>query len=194
MAMRKPYLIESDGVGFKWLNLQIDDIIDLMPETYSDAELLRFSYYNTRLKDGWNGVASRFAAESNDDLPIPDISLWLPGAALVLSSRAMEVLESVLQDSGEFLPVMCEGQIFHIFNCLRIISADPLQSEHHIESGIPVGIKAIVFSQSDVDAAPIFKTLFDYCSTLYCNENFKTAVETAGLRGISFSTNLCPEV
>src|SRR5690606_35158838 len=121
-VMSKPYLIENDGAGFKWLALQVDDFIDLMPEDYSDAQLLRFSYHNTSLKDGWENIKSEFIqAEAGEPLPVPDISLWLPGAALVLSDKALSVLGSLIGEFGEILPVDCAGDPAFIFNCRNVV-------------------------------------------------------------------------
>ncbi|MCR6652663.1 MAG: hypothetical protein NVV73_14830 [Cellvibrionaceae bacterium] len=193
--MSKPYLIENDGAGFKWLALQVDDFIDLMPEGYSDAQLLRFSYHNTSLKDGWENIQSEFIqAEAGEPLPVPDISLWLPGAALVLSAKALSVLGSLIGEFGEILPVDCVGDRVFIFNCRNVVDADPAQSESLIHSGMVVGVRQIGFRQGDVAKSAVFKTRFDNCTGLYANDLFKTAVEKNGLRGVKFTPDLLPDI
>lgn len=187
------YLIENDGYGFKWLALQVDDFIDLMPEAYSDSQLLRFSYHNTSLADGWEGVRSRFV-QSDDapQLPIPDVSLWLSGAALVISSKAYEVLSELIAGFGELLPVTSDEGTFYIFNCRTSVDADPTQSEHIIESGQVIGVKRLGFNSKDVGDTVIFKTSFNNCTDLFCSNAFKQAVEAHGLTGVKFSENLLP--
>jgi len=193
--MSNPYLIENDGAAFKWLALQVDDVIDQMPEDYSDAQLLRFSFYNTRLKQGWQGVSSRFVqAEDSEPLPIPDISLWLAGAALVLSAQAMDLLGELVGPLGEVLPVNCEGESFFIFNCLHMVKAEPSRSAQILEAGMPVGVERLGFASGDVAVSPLFKTRFDNCTGLYCNQAFKDAVENAGLVGVKFSAGLLPSL
>jgi hypothetical protein len=195
MAMSKPYLIENDGAGYKWLALQVDDFIDLMPEHYSDAQLLRFSYHNTSLEEGWENIRSNFIQdETVEPLPIPDVSLWLPGAALVLSAKALDAIGSLIDDFGEALPVACEGKQFFIFNCRTVVEADPHHSESLVDSGVVVGVKKLGFAQSDVLKSPLFKTRFDNCTGLYCNEAFKKAVEQNGLRGVKFVPGLIPTI
>lgn len=191
--MLKPYLIENDGTGYKWLALQVDNFIEMMPEKYSDAQLLRFSYHNTSLKDGWMNVSSTFIQdETREPLPIPDISLWLPGAALVLSTKAMNALGSMIGNFGEILPVNCDGEPFFIFNCLNMVEADPNQSEHLVESGLVVGVKRIGFSSTDIAKSAVFKSRFDNCTALYCNDVLKLAAEQSGLLGIKFTPSLLP--
>lgn len=191
--MSSRYLIENDGAMYKWLALQVDDFIDLMPESYSDAELLRFSYYNTSLKDGWSGISSTFTqGENGEVLPVPDISLWLPGAALVLSANALGALEVLLEEAGELLPVDCSGEQYFIFNCLKLVDADPLQSKQIVDSGVVVGVEQLGFIPDVVEGSPVFKTRLDHCAGLYCNQQFKAAVEHAGLIGVRFSSSLLP--
>lgn len=190
--MNNYYLIENDGYDFKWLALQVDDFIDRMPESYSDAELLRFSHHNTSLMKGWEGIVSSFIQA--DDvvvaLPIPDVSLWLSGAALVLSEKAFNVLVDLLADFGEFLPVICTEGVFHIFNCRTLVDADLNQSEQRIERGQVIGIKRLAFKDTDVVDAVIFKTSFNNCTDLYCTDAFKQAVENYHLTGVKFSLDL----
>lgn len=191
--MLSRYLIENDRAAFKWLALQVDDFIDLMPERYSDAQLLRFSYYNTSLKDGWGEVSSRFVqGEDGEALPVPDISLWLPGAALVLSAKALSALGKLLEGAGEVLPVNCAGELFYIFNCLSLVEADPGQSKQISDAGVVVGVEQIGFAPAAVEDSVIFKTRFDHCTGLYCNQEFKDKVEGAGLVGVRFNSALLP--
>ena len=139
-----------------------------MPEAYSDAQLLRFSYHNTSLADGWEGVRSYFV-QSDDapSLPVPDISLWLSGAALVLSIRACEILRELITEFGELLPVSCDEGTFYIFNCRTLVNADSNQSEHILESGNVIGVMRLGFDAKDVSNAVIFKTPFNNCTDLF---------------------------
>ena len=144
--MTNTYLLTNDGYGFQWLALQVDDFINLMPENYSDAEIFHFSYHNMSLAPWWKNVESHFTqSEDSPLLTIPDVSLWLSGAALVLSAKAYDALQETLTAFGEFLPVNCLGEIYYIFNCLTFGEVDKEQSQHIVEDGSVVGIKSLKF-------------------------------------------------
>lgn len=191
--MSNIYLIENDGYDFKWLALDVIDFKDKLTTTHSQRKLIRFSYHNLSLSDGWTDIHSYFTQNpEKEDLPIPDISLWLVGPSLALSPKAFDVLHDVLMGFGEFLPVKCNNEIFHIFNCRTMIDADEKQSKYIIESGEVVDIESIGFEESLTNGINIFKTSFDNCAQLYCNESFKKVVDMHNLKGICFSRNLLP--
>ncbi|MES2676626.1 MAG: DUF1629 domain-containing protein [Pseudomonadota bacterium] len=189
--MTNTYLVTNDGYGFQWLALQVDDFINLMPENYSDTEIFHFSYHNINLAPWWKNIESHFTqSKDSSPLAIPDVSLWLSGAALVLSGKAYEVLHEVLNGFGEFLPVNCLGEIYYIFNCLTLGEIDKEQSHHIVEDGFVVGVKSLKFDNSDVKDKVLFKTTFNRCKDVYCNNTFKNIVESYCLTGIAFKADL----
>ena len=140
--MNKIYRIENDGHAFKWLGLEILDIIELMPEEYSLKQIHRFSFHNLSLGENWKDVRTTFKPNFDRvDDPIPDISLWLGHASLVLSEKAFNALSGLLKDFGEFLPINCNGNTFHIFNCQVLAVADESKSKQAIFNGEVVGIE-----------------------------------------------------
>jgi hypothetical protein len=189
--MSKVYLIES-GYDFKWINLQIDDVIMKMPEHYSDRELLWFGLYNTSLAEGWEDVSSTFGqGDNNRELAIPDVSFF-SSTALVLSPKAFNVLRELLESFGEFLPVNCDGEIFQIFNCRTLVDADGSRSKQVFSNGHLATIEAIAFTNEAITGKPIFKTKYNNCSSLFCTDDLKNAVTKNGLTGVIFNEKLVP--
>ena len=191
--MSNIYRIENDGNAFKWLGLEVHDIIDLMPEEYSLKQIHRFSFHNLSLGENWKDVNATFKPNFDRiDDPIPDISLWLGHASLVLSEKAFATLGDLLKDFGEFLPITCNGNTFHIFNCRVLAAADESKSKQIIFDGEVVGIEKIVFDDSETMGKLIFKSKYNSCLDLFCDDIFKNAVEKYALKGIEFSKDLVP--
>lgn len=191
--MSNIYLIENDGYDFKWLRLETHDIIDLMPEEYSLKQIHRFSLHNLSLGEYWKDVSTTFKPNFDRiDDPIPDVSLWLGHASLVLSEKAFDTLGDLLKDFGEFLPIDCNGTTFYIFNCRVLANADESKSKQVIFNGEVVGIEKIVFDESETIGKLIFKSKYNSCVNLFCGDAVKNAVEKHALKGIVFSSDLVP--
>lgn len=191
--MNNIYRIENDGHKFKWLGLEIHDIIDMMPEEYSLKEIHRFNYFNLSLAKGWDNVSATFKPNFDRiDDPIPDISLWIGYASLVLSERAFDALGDMLKSCGELLPIACNGDTFHIFNCRTLADADESRSKQIIFDGQSVGVEKIAFDDKEINGKAIFKSKYNSCVDLYCDESLKNAVEKYELKGVAFSTELVP--
>lgn len=190
--MSNIYRIENNG-NFKWLGLEVHDLIDLMPEEYTLKQIHRFSFHNLSLGERWNNVHSTFKPNFDRvDDPIPDISNWLGHASLVLSEKAFDVLGGELKEYGELLPIACNGDIFHIFNCRTLVDADESRSKKEIFQGLEVGVEKIVFDEKDINGKLIFKSPYNSCADLFCGEAFKNTVTQHNLKGILFAEDLVP--
>lgn len=110
----------------------------------------------------------------------------------MLSIKAYEILRELITEFGELLPVTCDEGTFYIFNYRTLVDADPMQSEHLIESGNVIGVKRLGFDAKDVSNAVIFKTPFNNFTDLFCSNAFKQSVEAHGLTGVKFSESLLP--
>lgn len=100
---------------------------------------------------------------------------------LVLTEYATEVLKIFLIN-GELLEIKYDGNTGFIFNPLKILEENTKLSLRDKNGDI----SSLVFD----DDAPVFKTEFDRYHGVYCNQNFKDAVESAGLKGAVFSVDL----
>ncbi len=96
-------------------------------------------------------------------------------------------LASKLKAYGEFLPISVEGETWHIFNIIRTLDADPEQSRKAFVDGEEsTYVEAIGFLPNQEDL--IFKSSYDGCMGIYCQDEFIDLVE--GLSGLDFSTDL----
>ncbi len=190
------YIIKNDNYKYQELTLGIHDFIDLIPEKYDDLYIAKFNFNNMSLNKWWSNIHSSFKTiEDEPEAPIPDISVWI-GATLALSPKAYSILHDLLSPFGEFLPVTCGNDTFHIFNCLTFGMVDEINSKQNLQyiegepEGIYMGIKKLLFNKVDIQKKEIFKTKFNYCQDSFCNENFKNTVEKNNLKGIVFKDNL----
>ncbi len=184
------FLIMNDGYKFQEFDLEIDDIVDFVPEKFDLLDIYDFSLHNLAFAKWWGKVESGFTAiDSDSSAEIPDISCWI-GATLILSNKAYNLLKSELKPYGEFLPVQCASNNFYIFNCLTIVNVDEQKSEQELFDGEVVDINKIVFDKSEVGTQIIYKTKYNNCQDLFCNESFKEIIIKNYLTGITFSENL----
>jgi hypothetical protein len=119
------------------------------------------------------------------------VSLWTggSGSSLVLSPKAYRYLGELLSGSGEFLPVLVSGETFYIFNCLAWGEVDDKNTAYDYFDGVEFGLKCLVFTNA-VEDMVVFKSAVDGCTTLFCGDRFKSAIENFGLDGVVFDTNL----
>lgn len=124
---------------------------------------------------------------------LPDLSLW-QNTGLVLSEKAVDTLGSSLRLLGELLPFQCEGKSYSLFRCTQSVNADMEKSSKLTEDGLDIEIRQLGFSASEVGTAAIFKTPYDSYRNLFCTLKFKQAIESKGLTGIYFDTDLVTNV
>lgn len=189
--MKPLYAIRNHGFSFQELSFPITKVIAFAPASVNEKEVMKFNYHNLVMATWWptDVVAEFKQIPDKEPAPIPDISEWR-GASLVLSPRAYECLSVLLANAGEFLPVKVEDQTFYLFNCLTFGLIDEINSKQDIQDGIFMGIKNIRFNSVDIAEKIVFKTTFDRCLTIFCDERFKRVVEANKLTGIEFRENL----
>ena len=189
------YLIINDGYTYQELTLEIEDILNIIPQdgVYDISDIYSFSMKNISFKQWWKPVKTDFTPIGGDKkAAIPDISLWI-GATLVLSSKAHHALRELLMPHGELLPVDCTGKDFYIFNCLELAQANELQSEKILSEGQVVGIKKLVFDSDAIAGKAAFKSKYAGCQDVFCNQTLKNAILENKLNGVVFSKTLIRE-
>lgn len=186
------FAIRNDGYEYQELDLTSMDVVNNAPEDIPMADIIGFHRNNTAMQSWWQTPETRFIHnEGTTSGPIPDIRLWSGGAnsSLVLSPTAWRLLGELMQPYGEFLPVKADGETCQIFNCLTLAEADETRTSHEYVDGAEFGLKQLAFTE-DAESLLLFKTTADACTTLFCNERFKDAVESFNLSGITFDENL----
>ncbi len=183
------YQIQPDGFKFKEFFLDQDLCLGHVPEdtALTFVQLMRFGLYNLKLGGWWKPLKARFTTQEGlPDRPIPDLATWVE-ASVVLSAKAYDALHEYLSDYGEFLEISVDGNPYYIFNNHVFGLPDEINSKKEILDGENVGVEKLSFNSIDTENKLTFKTKFDSCSNLYCNEAFKKIVEDSGLTGIVFS-------
>ncbi|WP_444996423.1 hypothetical protein [Aliikangiella sp. IMCC44359] len=122
--------------------------------------------------------------KADEKLKIPDLSV-LEGR-LFLSEKAYAVLESLIKNDGEFLPVIHENGSGYFFTPLQV--AEPNKEvtfKNEWDEILSIG-----FIESDVKEYAVFRTDYDFYFHLYCQENIKQAIEKSRLTGLYITTDL----
>lgn len=112
---------------------------------------------------------------------------------MVVSQKGYEDLATDLKAYGEFLPVTGEGNSYWVLHVTKFISADAINSllsTRIIDEAECINVERLAFHEEAVSDLLIFRTAFTDYKNIYCTEKFKDLVETKGLKGLIFSTDL----
>jgi len=119
-----------------------------------------------------------------------DISyLWNGTSLFLLNERAKNILEPVLSEYVEFLPVIYKKPLY-LMHVLRV--ADALDLDNIIASkyeGRIWDIKKFVFKKEKIPKSLIFEVLCEgelYEGEVFVKDEFKEIIERNGLTGFSF--------
>lgn len=176
--MRRIFAIQPDK-SFPVLDLELSDLLRLLPMGISLDSLVQFSYQNPPMTSWWKTPATGFVGDSGNKSTIPDLSLWAD-ATLILSPRAYLRLGGALKSSGEFLPIKVGYKKFYIFICF-VYSEPKFDGSHTSERA--EGPEGLTFSKSAQNLL-IFKCHLRGYGRLFCNTRFKQLFELSGLSGI----------
>jgi hypothetical protein len=187
----KAYRITADYGNFLAFHLPMKDVIQKLGKSFPPKKLMHFYKYNLSLIEAWSDLSGQFSPieSSDNNLPIPDVSLWSSGS-LLFSDHAKNTVEKHIGSMGEFLPVQSENGLVWIFNCLTVVNADEERSSREEIDGQAISVSQISFHEEDVTKNLIFKSAFDGCTTVYCNEDFHRLIIQMNLKGINFNENL----
>lgn len=122
-----------------------------------------------------------------------DFPWWFAfgGPVLALRPRAMAAIGDLLRGYGELIPLDCDEADLTAFVCRRMI--DALDLEHSAIDWFADGerimwIDRYAFRPDRVQGQALFcLTQFPAGGGLFAGEEFKMAVEAAGLRGLAFN-------
>lgn len=119
----------------------------------------------------------------------PDIFHLVGAIGLVFTPSALSVLERFALWVGELLPLPFGEEVFQLLNVLQVY--DCLDTERTIFSG--GAARVLEFKPHRVPEAPVFRIPQNQSAQLFCHEGvaepfweFKSAVEEAGLEGLTF--------
>ncbi|MFC6631840.1 hypothetical protein [Microbulbifer taiwanensis] len=107
----------------------------------------------------------------------------------MLSPRAYRHLGDTLKESGELLPVIVGDDTFYIFNCLALGEEELDNCEYEMLGDVPVQRLKLRFKKF-AQSLTVFKSNYETCLTVFCNQRLKGAVDQFRLSGILFDENL----
>ena len=183
------YRLDFDHENYFNLDLDIFALKKTVGKSMGRSEFKQYWLNNTSLKEHWQDIGAKWVDVGlNNDAP-PDITVW-NGPHLVLNAKALEAFKEILPNYGECMPLTIDGQLHTLFYCMRDVDVDPKNSESDVVEGVWMGIKSIAFEKSTALTNVVFKTQFDRCRGLYCNDDFKAVCEQNNLSGLIFADTL----
>lgn len=178
------YLVEQDYENFHSLILDLSDVAEKMP-SYSQ----RFRA-KSRI-DNWVAPKASFYPSENytgADVRIPDITTWALGN-LVFNPKSFSIFKDLISSSGEFLPLLLEGETYYMLNTLFVVpddSIDRSQSVDIIDSGVHLGQDRVNFDESQFQDKLVFKSSVNKLTFSFVTEQFKNIYDEYSLTGLTF--------
>ncbi len=169
------YVLDADVNKYKGIYyVNSDDIVEFNR---------RFD--GSSLKKNWTGQEEfGFAPDRRPKGDTPGLSSHIP----VFSRRAVEILGDLLKDSGELLPITCEGEDYFLFNVTRLVDAldEDASGLERLSTGRIMAIDRYSFVKSKLMGVDIFKLPQKPLSYPYVTDAFVRRVEDSGLKGFKF--------
>ena len=164
------------------LNYDVDRYDSLIPLS-GITDIPRFD--GTRRKQIWKPVkVCRMEPEKNN--PLGDAPSF---AFPIYSSRAINILSNIIQDSVELLPLMCDEGEFSAVNIVNVIDAVDYQNSFFKTFRDGKRIMRFIdysFIKEAVADNNIFKITDEVKNSGFVSETFKKKVEDNELKGFVF--------
>ena len=135
----------------------------------------------------WQPIKINFYSDRKS-ADIPDITE--ANGKLFLSSKAANVMEPLISQFGELLPIEYENGKGFLFNCLTNAEQVKGVDLDNSKDDIYTGESFLTFFPEKVKALNIFNTEFDSYLGLFCQEAFKECIEKNQLKGVVFGQDL----
>lgn len=172
-----------------YLNFYIDAV---------DIELILGDFFlldEPQWAEFWKPLNGTFSNDSDNQnlTAVPDITEWFGHNCLVLNQKAFDALNQQLAAHGELLPIQSEGKPYWLFHSTTKTGMDKIdesKSTRTIEETGFVDMQSLSFKEETLKNQLVFQTEFSNYRNMYCTEEFKTLVESNGLKGLYFSTDL----
>ncbi|HEX6189111.1 MAG TPA: DUF1629 domain-containing protein [Pyrinomonadaceae bacterium] len=173
------YSLDSDCDHYESLTLV---------EEANDWETM-YQFNATPIGSAWRPLRVESLTDDDDSAPLlpGDFPLLFPGAP-VLSRRAVEVLQPILEGNGELLQLDCDVGEYFIFNITKVVDAlNEKDSEivKFLGSQKVMTIKSFSFVSQRLKGVGIFKLPQLRLGRSFVTDRFAQAVEKGGLVGFS---------
>lgn len=171
-------------------------LFDIPPDNieYMLGDIFLLNDPTSTWSDFWKPLPGKFTdwSDKKNVLKIPDITVWFTNE-IVLNKKGYEDLANSLNNYGEFLPITVEGKPYWVLHVTKFVTEDAINTLHStriIDEAECITVEDLAFNEQAISDLFIFRTEFTGYKNIYCTEKFKTLIETAGLRGLLFSTDL----
>ncbi|BCL71827.1 hypothetical protein TUMSATVNIG1_37940 [Vibrio nigripulchritudo] len=181
------YQLKADHENYNLFELDMMQLASQLGDENLVDFLLDLPDTQESLKTVWKNVSSEF--ESDLSKPFPDITTWDINF-LLLNEKAYDVTKELLENVGEFLPILVNGSSHFVFHCQSFGLEDPSKTEMKYEDGYPSGLKTLEFHEPDVRFKAVFKSKLQGASKLFANEHLKQLCDNNELRGLRFDSDL----
>lgn len=156
-----------------------------------DKKYFKTSFNSTvSLSDSWT---SKFIEITDEGYPSDSPIFWGKSGVQIISKKAKEVLEPIVSDSIEFLPLIHKSthEKYYAMHVLRVLEALDINNTmfEKLSSGLIIGCEKFVFIPNVVQNEPIFKLYINgkiHPNYLLVSDQFKNAVLESELKGFEF--------
>ncbi len=141
------------------------------------------------MSDRWDPTLSLYVNEKKSNVEYSD-ALSFDASYFVLSERALKIFQDFAGDTIECLPFQCKQQGYLIVNPIEFVDClDMERSEYKVYKGAPDKILSytkLSFVRDDLAGKHLFRIKHMHESVMACSDEFKTALESAGMIGFQF--------
>jgi hypothetical protein len=136
----------------------------------------------------WKPIAMEIIHEDEGQRLLESDSPWLGSDALIFRAKAIDALGSLLRESGELLPLVCDEAELWLFNPTRVVDAldEAASDTERVPTGRIVWINRYVFKPEVLRGIDIFKISTLRVSPVFLGERFVERWTSAGLKGLEF--------
>lgn len=182
------YRVKYDRQNYMVFDISADEI------EYGLGDIFLLYDSASSWSEFWKPLNGRFLDDSDSQqlVKVPDVSTWFINE-LVLNDDAFSKLSVHLSKCGEFLPVAVEGipyWILHVNKFIDMHAIDESKSERFLDAANCINLVSLTFNESEISDLLLFRTEYTGYKNLYCTEKFKSLIESSGLKGLLFSTDL----
>ncbi|WP_086934024.1 hypothetical protein [Agarilytica rhodophyticola] len=132
-----------------------------------------------------------FTSNSKEDKGLLRPEITVQQGRFYFSQRAYNVLKPLIENDGEFLPLIDEhGDMAYVFTPLRV-AEDVAGLNTKLSRKNQWGdLESLAFHENKVKGWTVFRADFNAHMTPQCNQAVKDAIEEADLKGVFFTTDL----
>lgn len=156
--------------GDEHINNRVD--VNNKPESFSEIvkEPLKFSF--------------PVMAQQDNNKPIPDIDLH--SGRLLLSQKAYDALNPLIESDGDFMPAVYQSEHYYFFIPMRVAQINSsLTHKNEWDEIISIG-----FDEEETKDWALFRTEYNGYMSLYCQQSIVDAIEQANLTGLYITNDL----